>query len=66
MLKIFFILISLVLMPSYLMAQENLKSDPCSIPSDLSITRPDENLKTTKINVGFYVIDIKNGKILNF
>jgi len=61
-LKIIFSLILLILIPANLMAKEYLKSDPCSIPSDLSITRPDDNLKPTKIKVGFYVIDLMNIK----
>ncbi len=48
-LKIIFSLILLILIPANLMAQEYLKSDPCSIPSDLSITRPNDNGPPVKV-----------------
>jgi len=41
---------------------QNSDKDPCSIPAGIKVTRPDENGPPTVINIGFFLLDLKEIK----
>ena len=51
----------LLLLPSSLLAQ-NGDTGPCSVPPDIKVSRPNESGPPTVINMGFYLLDLKEIK----